>query len=177
MSAPACGIASTAPPWPSRRNNASADTRKAPVACLRGWGIFFVFKSLGLAFDDFAGLDAAGADAHALAHAIELGLHRLQVDVPAAAGRVVGVRDVVAELRAFAAKITFLCHDVLRFPMPKSSRRASQYEPSARTPPYRGDSKRGFGSGRPERIKVTHRKIAHWSAPAWFQSAGELVCS
>jgi hypothetical protein len=23
----------------------------------------------------------------------------------------VGVRDVVAELRAFAAKITFLCHD------------------------------------------------------------------
>jgi hypothetical protein len=26
----------------------------------------------------------------------------------------VGVRDVVAELRAFAAKITFVCHDLLR---------------------------------------------------------------
>jgi hypothetical protein len=27
----------------------------------------------------------------------------------------VGVRDVVAELRAFAAKITFLCHDLLQY--------------------------------------------------------------
>ena len=113
MSAPACGIASTAPPWPSRRNNASADTRKAPVACLRGWGIFFVFKSLGLAFDDFAGLDAAGADAHALAGAIHYGLDGLQVYVPAATRGVVGVGDVVAELRAFAAEFTFLCHDEL----------------------------------------------------------------
>jgi hypothetical protein len=26
----------------------------------------------------------------------------------------VGVRDVVAELRAFAAKITFVCHDELQ---------------------------------------------------------------
>jgi hypothetical protein len=64
-----------------------------------------------LALYDFAGLDAAGADAHALADAVGDGLHRLQVDVPATAGGVVGVRDVVTELRAFAAKITFLCHD------------------------------------------------------------------
>ena len=63
-----------------------------------------------LAFDDFAGLDAAGADADALATAVDLGLDGLEVDVPAAAGGVVGVRDVVAELRAFAAKITFVCH-------------------------------------------------------------------
>jgi len=68
-------------------------------------------QRLGLALDDLAGLDAAGADAHALAGAVHLGLYRLQIDVPAAAGGVVGVRDVVAELRAFAAKITFLCHD------------------------------------------------------------------
>jgi hypothetical protein len=67
-----------------------------------------------LAFDDFAGLDAAGADADALATAVDLGLHGLEVDVPAAAGGVVGVRDVVAELRAFAAKITFVCHDELQ---------------------------------------------------------------
>ena len=64
-----------------------------------------------LALYDFAGLDAAGADAHALAGAADRGLDRAQIDVPAAAGGVVGVGDVVAELRAFAAKITFLCHD------------------------------------------------------------------
>jgi hypothetical protein len=74
-----------------------------PVSGTCGW----------LAFYDFAGLDAAGADAHALAAAIDLGLDGLQVDVPATAGGVVGVRDVVAELRAFAAEITFLCHDEL----------------------------------------------------------------
>ena len=64
-----------------------------------------------LAFDDFAGLDAAGADAHALAGAVDLGFDGLEVHVPTTTGGVVGVRDIVAELRAFAAKITFLCHD------------------------------------------------------------------
>ena len=64
-----------------------------------------------LTFDDLAGLDTAGADAHALACAVDLGLDGLQVYVPATPGGVVGVRDVVAKLRAFAAKITFLCHD------------------------------------------------------------------
>ena len=68
----------------------------------------------GLRFDDFACLDAAGADAHALAAAVDFGLDGLEVHVPAAAGGVVGVRDVVAELRAFAAEITFVCHDLLR---------------------------------------------------------------
>ena len=67
-----------------------------------------------LAFDDFAALDAAGADANALASAVNLGLDGLEVDVPATAGGVVGVRDVVAELRAFAAKITFVCHNELQ---------------------------------------------------------------
>jgi len=67
-----------------------------------------------LAFDNFAGLDAAGADANALASAVDLGLDGPEVHVPAATGRVVGVRDVVAELRAFAAKITFVCHDKLQ---------------------------------------------------------------
>ena len=64
-----------------------------------------------LAFDDLAGLDAAGADAHALADAINDGLDGLQVHVPATAGRVVGVRDIVAELRSLAAEFTFLSHD------------------------------------------------------------------
>ena len=70
---------------------------------------FRVFLCLTL--NDFAGLDAAGADAHALAYTVYLGLDGLQVDVPAAAGGVVGVGDVIAELRAFAAEITFSCHD------------------------------------------------------------------
>ena len=66
---------------------------------------------MGLALDDFAGLDAAGADAHALAAAVDLGLDGLQIHVPTTPGGVVGVRDVVAELRTLAAEITFLCHD------------------------------------------------------------------
>ena len=53
--------------------------------------------------DDFAGFDTAGADADALRSAIDNGFHGLQVDVPAAARGVVRVRNVVAELRAFAA--------------------------------------------------------------------------
>ena len=77
-------------------------------------GSLFLEFTWGLAFDYFAGLDAAGADANALASAVDLGLDGLEVHVPAAAGGVVGVRDVVAELRAFAAKITFVCHDLLQ---------------------------------------------------------------
>ena len=77
-------------------------------------GAFLGLRSLGLAFDDLAGLDAAGADAHTLAATVDLGLDGLQVNVPATTGGVVGVRDVVAELRAFAAKITFVCHDLLQ---------------------------------------------------------------
>jgi hypothetical protein len=75
---------------------------------------FFLSFVKRLAFDDFAGLDAAGADAHALASARDLSLDGLEVHIPAAAGGVVGVRDIVAELRAFAAKITFVCHDLLQ---------------------------------------------------------------
>ena len=74
----------------------------------------YTLREFALALDDFAGLDAAGADADALASAVDLGLDGLEVHVPAAAGGVVGVRDVVAELRAFAAKITFVCHDLLQ---------------------------------------------------------------
>jgi hypothetical protein len=66
-----------------------------------------------LAFNDFAGLDAAGADANALAAAVDLGFDGLEVYVPTTPRGVVGVGDVVAELRTFAAEITFLCHDEL----------------------------------------------------------------
>jgi hypothetical protein len=68
----------------------------------------------GLGFDDLAGLDAAGAYADALAGSLNDRLHRLQVYIPAPAGSVVGVGDIVAELRAFAAEITFLRHVLLQ---------------------------------------------------------------
>jgi hypothetical protein len=83
-----------------------------PASTRLGRPVSYSFVSL--AFNDFSGLDAAGADADALASAVDLGLDGLEVHVPAAAGGVVGVRDVVAELRAFAAKITFVCHDLLQ---------------------------------------------------------------
>jgi hypothetical protein len=88
--------------------------RKSPSRLIRGWGGLFLEEVVWLAFDDFAGLDAAGADAHALASTVDLGFDGLEVHVPATTGRVVGVRDIVAELRPFAAKITFLCHDLLQ---------------------------------------------------------------
>src|ERR1700687_6234619 len=93
------GTASTALRWRLRGSEEEADpygmttkgkaTRKAPAAGWRRLGLFLGLRSLGLAFDDLAGLDAAGADAHALAAAIDLGLDGLQVDVPAATGGVV----------------------------------------------------------------------------------------
>jgi hypothetical protein len=64
-----------------------------------------------LRFGDFAAADAGGADAHALALAGDLGVYRLQVDVPAPLGDVVGVADAVSRLRLLAADITLLCHD------------------------------------------------------------------
>ena len=88
---------------------------KAPAGYEAAGATFLLSFVERLAFDDFAGLDAAGADAHALASAVDLGLDGLQVHVPATPGGVVGVRDVVAKLRAFAAKITFVCHDLLQF--------------------------------------------------------------
>lgn len=65
----------------------------------------------GLALNDFAGFDAARADANALAAAVHLSLDGLKIHVPAPTGGVVGVGDVIAKLRAFAAEIAFLCHD------------------------------------------------------------------
>src|SRR5579875_1414027 len=70
---------------------------------------------LTLRLGDFARLDAAGADAHALVgRGADLDLDRTQIDVPAAARHIVRVRDVVAELRAFAADFADLSHDSLR---------------------------------------------------------------
>ena len=68
-------------------------------------------KFARLAFDDLARLDASAAYADALGRARNRCLHRVKVHVPAPPRGVVCVGDVVAELRAFAAEITFGCHD------------------------------------------------------------------
>jgi len=92
----------------------------------------FLEVGWGLALDDFAGLDAAGADAHALACAVDLGLDGLEIYIPATAGGVMGVGDVIAELRAFAAEITFLCHDD-EAPKSKSAKRSQVSRSSSPT--------------------------------------------
>lgn len=82
----------------------------------------FLEDAKGLALHNFAGLDAARADAHTLAAAVHLSLDGLKIHVPASAGGVVGVGDIIAKLRAFAAKIAFLCHDeVLQFRIAETS--------------------------------------------------------
>jgi hypothetical protein len=68
-----------------------------------------------LRLDDFAGLDAAGADADSLAGRVYLRLDRLEINIPAATRDVVRVGHVVAELRLLAANFTYLCHDL--YPM------------------------------------------------------------
>jgi hypothetical protein len=76
---------------------------------------YFLFPKLyclHLSLYDFAALDAARANLHALAATARSGLHRLQIRVPAATRYVVRVRNIVAKLRTFAAKLTYLCHNI-----------------------------------------------------------------
>ncbi len=120
-----CGIASIVLRWDSRRSKSSLEKQEKPQPATTRLGRPVSGALCGwLAFDDFAGLDAAGADAHALAATVYLGFDGLQVHVPATTGGVVGVRDVIAKLRAFAAKITFCA-------MTKCSNLESQKIPGA----------------------------------------------
>ena len=69
-------------------------------------------KSLAgtLGFDDFAATQTGGADANALALAVNFGMYRAQIDVPTPLGHVVSVADAVSRLRLLAADFTLLCH-------------------------------------------------------------------
>jgi hypothetical protein len=60
---------------------------------------------------NFAAADAGRADAQALGGAFDYGSNRLQVQVPAALGHVVGVADAVPELWAATANVTYSRHD------------------------------------------------------------------
>ena len=63
---------------------------------------------LGLGY--FAAAQAAGADTHPLVAGLGFSVYWAKIDVPPPAGDVMRVTDVVAELRAFAAYFTNLCH-------------------------------------------------------------------
>jgi hypothetical protein len=100
--------------WLWRVGTTEEDTKSPRRRSDRGFSDFWV-KSWRLklsSLDDFAALDAAGADLYALAATGRSGLDRLKIRVPATTGYVVRVRNVVAKLRAFAAKLTYLCHDL-----------------------------------------------------------------
>jgi len=58
----------------------------------------------------FAAADAGSAHAQALGGALDNRANRLQIEVPAALGHVVGVTDAVPELRAAATNVTYFRH-------------------------------------------------------------------
>ena len=61
---------------------------------------------------DFTGLDATGADSHSLITALrQLYANGLQIWIENTTRSIVGVRDIIAKLRSFAAGLTFLSHD------------------------------------------------------------------
>ena len=63
-------------------------------------------------FGNFAGLDAAGANFHTLSAALrELDAYGLQVGIKTARRAIISMRDIIAELRAFAANFTSFSHD------------------------------------------------------------------
>jgi hypothetical protein len=65
---------------------------------------------------DFTGFDTSGTDADPLISAIHFSLNRTKVDVPAALGDIMRVRDLITELRALAADFANLSHDKLQIP-------------------------------------------------------------
>jgi len=67
-----------------------------------------------LRFDHFAAAQAGGADANPFGSGAHLGVDRSQIYVPAPLGDVMGVADVVSELRPLAADLTYVCHGLLQ---------------------------------------------------------------
>ena len=63
-----------------------------------------------LRLNNFAAAQAGSTDADALGGALHLGVYWAEIDVPAPLGHVMGVADVISELRPFAAYFTNLCH-------------------------------------------------------------------
>lgn len=81
-------------------------TQQNPI---RGRG-FGLNPRRGLSLRDLAALNATGANSDPLCRSIHQGLDGLKVHIPASTRHVVGVRNVITELRTFAANIAYLCH-------------------------------------------------------------------
>ena len=65
-------------------------------------------------FDNFSGLDAAGADLHpAVAARRKLNADGLQIRVESASRLVVSVGNVIAKLRALPTYVASLCHKII----------------------------------------------------------------
>ena len=81
-------------------------------------------------FLNFTVANAGCAGADTLACTVDDRTHRLQIYIPAAIGHIVGVADLMPELRAFAANITNSCHWVKLLGMfsavPKPARTQTQ---------------------------------------------------
>jgi hypothetical protein len=60
---------------------------------------------------DFAVLDAVCANADALSHSVDHGVHGLKVDVPAPVGQIMGVANPMSELWTAAADIADSRHE------------------------------------------------------------------
>jgi hypothetical protein len=68
-----------------------------------------------LSLYDLACFDTAGADANALVPACNLSLDRAEIDVPAALGHIVRMRNLVTELRTLTADCANLSHHELQY--------------------------------------------------------------
>ena len=89
------------------------DARVVPVAARRlAAGAVLLNQGVEqLGLHDLTAAQAGGADADALGRALDFGADGTEIDVPAALRHVVGVADVVAELRPLAADVTNLSHN------------------------------------------------------------------
>ena len=63
---------------------------------------------------DFAGFQAGSADVQPLRGLTDSGFHRLDIRVPTALGAAMGVRNAVAEARAFTADVAGRSHNGLQ---------------------------------------------------------------
>src|ERR1700691_2560391 len=64
---------------------------------------------------DLACFNTTGADANALVPARNLSLDRAEINVPAALGHIVRMRNLIAELRTFTANCANLSHHELQY--------------------------------------------------------------
>ena len=69
-----------------------------------------------LRLDYLTRFNAPGADPNPFAAARDLSLNRTKIDIPAPLGNIVRMRDLVTELRTFAAEFANLSHNKLQIP-------------------------------------------------------------